>query len=207
MSYLKNLIIILALAITSGCAFTDASLKVDYDEAHATRGPISKTAPLSFEVTEFADGREDTARIGYKRNGFGQKTADITTEQPVTSIVEDALRATIKHNGHSLSDDGQIIIEGYVSEFWFDVDVEFWTIRFMGTVESKIDFVDSTTNSSIYENVYHGYYEKETAAGLEGTWTEVMELALENMIDSIVKDPELAKALDRNANAADTARR
>ena len=59
--------------------------------------------------------------------------------------------------------------------------------------------MDAATDTSIYANDYRGYYEKETAGGLENTWTEVMELALENMIDSVVKDPELAKALRGNA--------
>ncbi len=199
MSYLKNLIIILALVVTSGCAFTDATLKVDYDESHATRGPIEKVEPLSFEVASFADKREDRVRIGYKRNGYGQKTADISTEKPVTAIVEDALKATIKHNGHGLSDEGQVIVTGDVTEFWFDADPGFWTVRFMGTVESRIEFMDAATDASIYANDYRGYYEKETPGGLENTWTEVMELALENMIDSVVKDPELAKALRANA--------
>ena len=195
MPRLRIVLILIATAITSGCAFTDASLKVDYDESHATRGPISRTAPIAFQMSEFTDSREDTDRIGYKRNTYGAKTADITTEQPVTSIVSDALKASIKHNGHTLSEQGEIIIRGDVTQFWFDADVDFWTVTFMGTVATTLEFVDSASQTSIYQSDYQGYYEKKAAGGLEQTWTDVMELALENMIDSIVKDPQLAKAL------------
>ena len=74
----------------------------------------------------------------------------------------------------------------------------------MGTVESRIEFIDAAAESPIYSNEYRGYYEKETGGGLEKTWTEVMELALENMIDSVVKDPELAKALYSHATPENT---
>lgn len=200
MRFITNLLIAVASAIfLSGCAFTNATLQVEYDEAHATKGPISRVKPLTFEMVEFTDSRKDKDRIGFKRNGFGQKTADITTEMSVTDIVEESLRTSLLHNGHELSELGTILVKGDVSEFWFDFDPNFWTIRFMGTVESRVEFTNTATGSIIYANDYRGYYEKETGGGLEKTWTEVMKLALENMIDSIVKDPALALALGTNS--------
>lgn len=181
--------------MSTGCAFTNANLKVGYDENHATRGPISSMGRIEFQIDPLTDSREDQGRIGYKRNGFGAHTADITTEQPVATIVAEALQASIKHNGHIFTESGDITIRGDVTQFWFDLDINFWTVRFMGTVEATLEFVDNATQTTIYQSDYQGYYEKVAAGGLEKTWTEVMQLALENMIDSIIKDPQLAKSL------------
>lgn len=65
----------------------------------------------------------------------------------------------------------------------------------LGTVACHLELREASEHELIYTKDYHGHYEKEAMAGLYGTWEEVMELALENMIDSIVKDPELAIAL------------
>lgn len=203
MNQLRNLVIVCVCALATGCAFTDAKLPVEYDETNATKGPISQLEPMQFSLSSFEDSREDQERIGYKRNGYGAKTADITTEKPVPDIVSDALQSAILHNGHSLSDSGDVQIDGNVTQFWFDVDVNFWTVRFMGTVSCELEFIDPATGNLVYEREYQGYYEKETGGGLERTWTEVMQLALENMIDSIVKDPNLRTAL-RKEPAQDT---
>lgn len=194
MKLVKSLVASLSIAFLAGCAFTDASLSVAYDEAHASKGPISREDHGPIRVSEFADSRRDKKRIGYKRNGFGQKTADITTEVPVTDIVRDALSKALEANGQTLANtDDRIQINGEVTEFWFEADMNFWTVKFMGSVAADMEFIDSTTGQTFHSERYLGHYEVETAGGLEGTWTDVMNLALEKMIDAIMKDGDLAK--------------
>jgi len=193
----------LALAVLgSGCAFTDATLPVDYDEAHASRGPISTLKDNGFKVEAFADDRQDKIRIGFKRNGYGQKTADIFTQDPVEKIVSDAVTEALEHNRQTVGPEGSILVKGDVKRFWFEVDPNFFTVKFMGTVTCDISFTDKLSNELIYQKEYVGNYEKETGGGLEATWTEVMSLSLENMIDSMIKDPRLVAALKANATKA-----
>ena len=53
-----------------------------------------------------------------------------------------------------------------------------------------------TTKQSIYKSKYSGNYSDTKAGGLEKTWTEVMNKALDKLIESIVLDEELAAALN-----------
>ena len=88
---------------------------------------------------------------------------------------------------------------GTVDRFWFDVDVNFWTVKFIGDVQCTLDFVDARTQQSIYKSKYAGSYTEEKAGGLEKTWTVVMNRAIDKLIEDIVLDEALASALAGHA--------
>ena len=192
---MKKLLVIATLFLLQSCAFTDASLQVEHDDEVNITGPISEAGGIVFSAPQLEDARLDKARIGWKRNGFGMNTADITTEQPVDVIVENAIIDAIKDNGHSVADDNQIRITGTVDRFWFETDVNFWSIEFIGDVQCTLEFFDSETNSSIYSSSYSGTYKEKTAAGYVKTWTEVMGKAIDKLIEDIVYDEDLKDAL------------
>jgi hypothetical protein len=194
MKRIVSVLVILSAVISTGCAFTDATLMVGFSKSNATLGPISKTNPGEISVGEFTDEREDKGRIGHKRNGYGQVTADIFTARSVEDIVEEGIVKALEHNNQIVLPTGNIEVRGEVTQFWFESDVNFWTIRFMGSVNCDISFVDKTTGEIIHSKSYLGHYEKETGGGWTETWTEVMNFALSNMVDSMVKDPKLASA-------------
>ena len=179
-----------------GCAFTPATLDVKHNATQVKQGPLSSTEPSVFSLNGLADERPDKHRIGYKKNGFGANTADITSSRPVTAIVGDAIRHGLTTNGHSVSDDGKVSIDGAVTQFWFDTDVNFWTIGFIGSVECKLQFTDKRSNEVVYENTYSGTHKEEKMAGLEGTWTRVMGLAVDKLVEDISFDDELLEALE-----------
>jgi uncharacterized lipoprotein YajG len=183
------------LALLQGCAFTPAKLEVQATPATRVAGPLTETQSVKFRATQLDDARPDTARIGWKKNGFGQNTADITTSQPVDRIVESTLDKALTDTQHSVGDDGVIQISGTVDRFWFDTDMNFWTITFIGEVSCTLDFVDAVTKQSIYKSRYAGSYSVDKAGGLEKTWTEVMGKALDKLIEDVVLDEELADAV------------
>lgn len=192
---MKKLVVMAAILLVQACAFTDATLKVEHDEAVNITGPISEAGSITFTAPQLEDARLDKARIGWKKNGFGMNTADITSEQPVDVIVENAIIDAIKDNGHFVAEEGQINITGTVDRFWFDTDVNFWSIEFLGDVQCTLDFIDSKTNTSIYSSSYSGSYKEKTAAGYVKTWTEVMGKAIDKLIEDIVYDEDLKEAL------------
>lgn len=195
MRFLKLAVCVVTLVEATGCAFGNATLNVAYDRATASKGPISAAGPELIRVAEFDDSRPDTARIGYKRNMYGWKTADILTEKPVPEIVADAVAQSLEHNGKTIAEAGNLTILGDVTQFWFEVDQGFWTVKFSGSAACDFEFVDSATGMTIYENSYIGNYEKKAAGGLEATWAEVMTLALHDLVDAMIKDPRLVAAL------------
>jgi len=182
-------------ALLPGCALTPAQLEVKPHAATQVAGPLNDVGPVNFSATQLEDARSDKARIGWKKNGFGQNTADITTSQPVDQIVESTIDKAIVDSGHSVAGDGAIQIVGTVDRFWFDMDVNFWTVTFIGEVACTLDFVDAQTKQSIYKNKYAGSYNVDKAAGLEKTWTDVMAKALDKLIEDVTLDEDMADAL------------
>jgi uncharacterized lipoprotein YajG len=193
---MKKIVMMAVVLLVQACAFTDATLKVEHDEAANVIGPLSETKGISFSAPQLEDARLDKARIGWKKNGFGMNTADITSEEPVDVIVESAITDAIKDNGHLIEDDGRVRISGTVDRFWFDMDVNAWSIEFIGDIQSTLVFFDTMTNSTIYKSTYSGNYKEKTGAGYVKTWTEVMGKAIDNLIEDIVFDEDLSEALE-----------
>lgn len=191
----KFLALAAIVALLQGCAFTPAKLDVQVNPATRVAGPLSDVEPIKFSQTQLEDARQDQARIGWKKNGFGQNTADITTEKPVDQIIESTIDKAIADSRHSLGDDGTIQIAGTVDRFWFDTDMNFWTVTFIGEVACTLDFIDVRTKQSIYKSKYSGSYSVDKAGGLNKTWTEVMSKALDKLIEDVVLDEDLAEAL------------
>jgi uncharacterized lipoprotein YajG len=189
-------IVMIAVLFIQACAFTDATLNVEHDPNVNIKGPISEAQGISFSSPQLEDARLDKARIGWKKNGFGANTADITSEQPVEVIIENAIIDAIKDNGHTLAENGELAITGTVDRFWFETDMNFWTVEFIGDVQCTLEFIDSATNTSIYKSAYSGTYKEKTGGGLERTWTEVMSKAVDKLIEDIVFDEELTAALE-----------
>jgi len=183
--------------LASGCAFTDATLKVRYDEALAARGPLSSVEPRRVEITPFADKRPEIDKIGWKKNSYGMKTATIFSEKPVPEVVRDALALELAKNGHLLEPDPQVKLTGDVTEFWFHSNIGFFTIEFVGTVGITLNVVDGKTGEVVYFRAYQGNYNEKSLGGLEGTWERVLNTALERMMHQVVTDVRLVQALKR----------
>ncbi len=196
MHSLRFLILAAAILVMQGCAFTKATLDVKPTNAQVA-GPLGDVPPIAFQKPQLVDSRLDKARIGWKKNGFGQNTADMVTKQPVEQIVADAVAKALTDTKHSVADNGAVQVLGTIDRFWFEVDTNFWTVKFIGDVQCTVDFVDPQTKQSIYKSKYAGNYAEEKAGGLEKTWTEVMSKALDKLIESIVLDEELVAALNK----------
>ncbi|HEY0686645.1 MAG TPA: YajG family lipoprotein [Steroidobacter sp.] len=196
MHLLRFLVIAAAVLVAQGCAFTKATLDVKPTAAQVA-GPLGDLQSISFATPQLVDSRQDKARIGWKKNGFGQNTADIVTKEPVEQIVESAVAKALLDTKHSVGDGGAVQVVGTIDRFWFDLDVNMWTVKFIGDVQCTVDFVDPQTKQSIYKSKYSGNYADTKAGGLEKTWTEVMSKALDKLIESIVLDEELVAALSK----------
>lgn len=186
----------LIYSVLYGCAFTDAKLEVQHNTDANFTGPLGGVESLAFNAPQLEDVREDKDRIGWKKNGYGANTADITTVKEVNSIVSDGIVAGLVHNDHTIVDDARVKIEGTVDRFWFDMDVNFWTVEFIGDVQCSLKFIDTLTNESVYESTYSGNYSEKKGGGLNKTWANVMSKALDKLVEDIMFDEDLAEVLD-----------
>ena len=188
--------LVVVLAAFGGCAFTQATLNVGYTEAMASRGPLSSIAPRRIDVGGFADKRPETNKIGYKRNGFGQKTADIVTSKPVPDIVKEALTAELKKNGHDVTTtERDLVLSGDITTFWFELQVNFATVEFFGTSAITLNVVDGRTGTTLLTRNYQGHYTEKSMGGLDATWERVMNEALQRMVREVSTDLQLIRVL------------
>jgi hypothetical protein len=191
-----RIVLLLAVVLIQGCAFTTARLNIAARPNTDFKGPLSQVAPTKFDVQALTDTRSDKQRIGWKKNGYGSNTADILSTRPVTDLVAEAIRAGLQQNGHAVALPADITISGTVTRFWFEVKPNFWTIEFTGNVECDLQFVRSGANKEVYKSRYSGTYTRKTGGGLEATWTEVMDASLEKLVEDIVFDANLIEALN-----------
>lgn len=197
--------LVLLLSFTlGGCAFTQANLNIVYDETKASKGPLSNLTPRQLAIGEFRDLRPERDRIGYKRNGYGMKTADILTQKPVPEIIRDAISAEFLKNGHIMSaKTPEIRVAGDVTTFWFDLQINFWTVEFMGTIAIDLNLVDGATGAPMLTRKYQGHFNEKSLGGLEGTWERVMNAALAAMIEEMSTDLKLIDVLRTSAKAGE----
>jgi hypothetical protein len=192
-----RVILLLALVLIQGCAFTTARLNLAMPPNANLKGPLSELAPKKFEVQALADERSDKVRIGWKKNGYGKNTADILSTRPVTDLVAEAIRTGLKQNGQPIVIPSDIVISGSVTRFWFEAKPNFFTVEFTGNVECDLRFVKAGTTQEIYRSRYSGTYSRKTGGGLEATWTEVMDASLEKLVEDIVFDANLIASLNK----------
>lgn len=185
-----------ALALLGGCAFTDATINVRYPETAPSRAALGAVPPRRIEIGPVQDKRPETDKIGYKRNGFNQKTAKISTEKPVPEIVREALAAELTKNGHTVGGaDAELVLSADVTEFWLDIGVGVFTIDFVGATGVEVRLRDKKSDAEVTTRRYRGYQKETAMGGLEGTWEQVMNAALEHMMREVGTDVGLAQAL------------
>jgi Uncharacterized lipoprotein len=199
------LYIFLLLLTLGGCAFTQANLNVGYDEAKAAKGPLSEIPSRQLTIGEFKDVRPERDRIGYKRNGYGMKTADILTQKPVPEIVREAVTAELSKNGHmTASKAPELGLASKITTFWFNTQINFWSVEFMGTVAVNLNVTDGKTGASLLARKYQGHFNEKSLGGLDATWERAMNAALVLMIEEMSTDTKLLEVLRKVEKPNDT---
>jgi len=193
--------IILVAALLGGCALTDAALDVSHNPDNVQEGPLAEVASVTFVPGALEDTRQDQARVGYKKNGFGVNTAQLTTEKPVSDIVMDAIVHAIEANGHTVGDSG-VGVSGEISYFWVDLDQSLWRAEVIGNsvdivadVEATLRFTDTASGDLLYERGYKGSYSDKAQIVTNDTYGLAISAAVGNLIDEIVFDEDLAEVL------------
>lgn len=192
---MRILSIALFTVLLQACAFSDAKLQVHHNDSADLRGPLSEVSNLSIAPPVLTDKRSDQARIGWKKNGFGQNTADITTEAPVGTIVKDAIEAGFSRNGHSILDNGRVEIRGTIDSFWFEISTQFMAAEFIGAVSCSLTFYDKQSGEAFYSSSYSGSHAKKAGGGMKKSWEAVMSRSVDKLIEDLVFDEDLVEAL------------
>ena len=185
---MKKLILLIIVINLSACAFTDAQINVQHGPEADYTGPIQDLESKVFSLSALTDNRQDKERIGWKKNGYGKNTANITTANSIEEIIANGITEGLIQNGHTISKNGNVTIEGSVDKFWLEFDANFWTIEFIGETQCSLIFINTLTKEKIYQSTYSGTYSEKKAGGLTGTWEEIMSKAVDKLVEDIMFD-------------------
>lgn len=197
-----------ALSVTA-CAFGDETLTLDVDGT-LRPGLLQEATTTTVTVADATDGRgavdpvgkpdhkdmQRPAFVGYKRNGYGQKTANIVTDRPVTDVVTEALVRMLEKNGHQVGEDAPLRFETTITAFDLDMKSGLVTVEFIGSVEADVRLLDTRTGQELYSGSFRGNETRKTGGGLSGTWTTILNEALADMVRRISLTPEIKDAFD-----------
>lgn len=188
--------LLFAAATLSACAYGDAKLALGYDAATGKAGLLSEAPRATLYLADVEDRRIEKERIGYKRNGFGAKTADIISDRPPPELVKEALAEVLKKNNHVLGEAAErYALKSSLSQFWFDYKTGFVSVEFYGQVQTELSLVDQTTGAILYSEIFDGYYSEKSGGGLKKTWQRVMNAALSDLVAKINLSSGLKDAL------------
>lgn len=191
---MKRILALAAIAtLAQGCALTDAALEVDPAALEYSTGPLSEANSTAILVEAIDDARDDTMRVGYKKNGFGQNMGDIATARPVTELIQEALAKGLEKNGHTIAG-GDVQVTGVLNRFWVDFDVNFSNIEILGNVDA--DFTFSDANGVVYTQGYSTTYSDKFQMGTEKNLQKVVAGTIAKLVDEVSYDEDLAEALD-----------
>lgn len=192
-----RIIIALLTSLTlSACAFGDAELALAYNADAANAGLLSEAPPATLHLADVEDRRTDKMRVGYKRNGYGMKTADILSARPEPEVVKEALASVLEANGHTLAGaDSRYALQSTLTNFWFDYKTGFVSVEFYGSIQAELSLIDTTSGDVLYSELFDGYYSEKTGGGLKGTWERVMNETLADFANKVNLSPGLMNAL------------
>lgn len=188
--------LVAAAAMLGACAYGDAKLALGYDATTAKAGLLSEAPASTLYLADVEDRRVEKQRIGYKRNGFGAKTADIVSDRPPPELVKEALAEVLKKNNHQLGAASErYALKSSLSNFWFDYKTGFVSVEFYGQVQAELTLVDQQTGAALYTEVFDGYYSEKTGGGLKKTWQRVMNAALADLVNKVNLSSDFKDAL------------
>jgi len=185
------------LFMMSACAAGTTDLTLGLVDTDLKEGVIAEADSKAINLT-VTDGRDQTDRIGDKRNGYGAVMGSIGTTEPVTDIVGDTITKTFTSNGHTVVDEngGGLNVEAEVKRFWFDYKTGLVTVEFFGDVQVAMTVKEPGSDEVLFEETFKGYYSDKTGGGLSKTWTRVMNAALNEFSRELSLSDELLEALE-----------
>jgi hypothetical protein len=76
--------------------------------------------------------------------------------------------AEVSKNGHlTAAKTPELILAGEVNTLWFDIQINFWSLEFMGTVAVDLNITDGQTGASVLARKYQGHFNEKSSGGLE----------------------------------------
>jgi hypothetical protein len=130
----------IGLAVLSGCALTDATLKMKYDAN--SLGTVEKLDSIpAITVKTFIDSRkvDDPKFVYYKNSNMGQTMGRLTSEDAtVADFVTEVVRKTAENAGIKLVNDSEFVLSGKILSLDSRARIGFWNAAIDSTMHGEL---------------------------------------------------------------------
>jgi uncharacterized lipoprotein YajG len=195
------LVVLVAALALGGCALTTATLDLGAPGTDAPRGPLAAVPAMDVAVGPFVDKRSETAVVGYKRNGFGNRMGAIKSNKPVSDLVREAVATEFSRHGHRVGADSRTALEGEITTFWTDGQIGFATIDLLGSISITLAAIDRSTGARLYSRSYHAEHTETVMFGTDGALERALNRAMEKLVRDVASDIGLLRVLRERAVA------
>jgi hypothetical protein len=199
--------------LVGGCASRTVTLTLNiaYDEAAASRGPLSSVEARRIQVASLTDKLDVTTQIGYVNPELVKAKVHTVSSRPVLEIVRDALVAELEKNGHVVNSDApDAVLSADINEFWFRASRSGIAT---GVVSMSLTVTDGRDGRPLLTRNYRRVFPWRGAeSGLcpfgfdlfadlfekhKRYWQCVMNAAVQRMMRDLATDQKLVEALKR----------
>lgn len=162
------------------------------DERVFEETPSSPSIPsIGHEGTNNASADTKARAFARKRNGFGKALGEVLLEkgQTVSDVVRDNVVAAFRQAGFRTTTDPKdagrspMVVDVHVKQLWAWMNPGFWSISMNASITTNLD-----TNKSRSPVVVDAHAEKGAMAATDGTWVEILDMALKDYRDKVAKE-------------------
>lgn len=191
-------LLLAAASVVSGCAFTTANVKLQYQEMTTSYSlPYGTQLQIPVFVQLFTDDRPQKA-LGTKKNTYGMETAEVISDDDLANIMTNAFRKELAKLRYRIADfdSNAATIEGRITRFWIASKSLFFSLTVEGQAEALLQLKESPTGPIIWSN----FYRVQNASNgllvvLDSDYQERVDATLKDIVEKIITDRDFHNAL------------
>ena len=196
-SPLLSLAVVVAFFLFGGCASDRILVRV---EQTASRPSIPHAEKVNLYVERFSDvrGRKDPKLIGEGKTGMFNKSTPIVVEDDIEELSTRVLREAFSKTGFNVvtdEEEADLVFKGRINTFWVQEIMGALSESSEADVEFDVVLIDRLGKNNVWFDVKSSHVEASSMIDVSSSDEEVVNEALNEVVESIVSDAELLAAV------------
>jgi len=193
-------IVSIILLSVSGCAFTTATVDLNYTPEATRKSPLETVSPIRVAVkVEDQRAADEQDRVGVKKNMYGMVTAPVLSNSQVTQVIYDALKLELENNGHKIvsadAEEMNVTMSVHLTKYWSQPRIHFWDVEMLATVSSDIAIIRSRDKDTLCSKKITGTFRQSFQIADDSAYPVVLNGALGEFVRNFSLDPAILAGL------------
>lgn len=192
----RNEALLLALALTSGCALTPEVIRLTPE---VPRTPVAGAERVELRVVVDDLRPERTDVVARKVNGFGMQLAEITSETPLAEVLARAVTGALVAQGYRVGESGRVTLVVELLVFRHEFRTGFWAGRSEAEVMVLATLRDASRRELFREVLAETFahpIQVASGANVKKAYEHALTATLERLLSSDVFRQALVPAVD-----------